>query len=518
MSITFPGFCGPSYQLSNHWATIERSVNWMPVSNESRTDTAKGTSFLEPSPGNAPFGPLPVPAGLQGPCRGLLEYRGLGFGVNGPNVFKFTSRGAMTRLGDILDDNQPVSMVANANGQIGIASAGKLFVIQLPAGNVIPVVDPNFLGASFLTFQDGYLIALTPNSNQFQISGTDAIPLGDMTQWDAANISIQAGQADLLAALLSSREYLRLLGTRRSQIYQNVGSQGIGGFPFQSYNETFIETGIGAPMSLVDMGESMIWVGEDARGQRACWRDVAFQPQRISDYGVEWQWQRYQKISDAVAFPFIWQGHLLYQITFPSAFIPNGPQSATWIYDQTESNLRGRACWHERQFLLPGNQLGGRPEHFHAFVGGVHVVGSSGSDGNPGALYQYSPTNYGDCAQVNGVQVTQPVVRDRICPVLWHNDNRLVINRLRMQFNKGMGLDGGVLGSMPEIMVRVSRDGGATYGPELHVSAGQIGEYGLITYLNRLGYSRQFVIWVRCSDPVLWSVVNAELDIVELPG
>ena len=84
-----------------------------------------------------------------------------------------------------------------------------------------------------------------------------------------------------------------------------------------------------------------------------------------------------------------------------------------------------------------------------------------------------------------------------------------------MQFAKGIGNDGGAAGANPLITIRISRDGGATFGPALEMQAGAIGQYGLMTYLNRLGYARNFVIWVRCTDPCLWQVINAELDVFE---
>ena len=132
--------------------------------------------------------------------------------------------------------------------------------------------------------------------------------MGDATVWDAANVSIQAGQADYLRAIISSREYLHLMGHRRSQVYYDVGANGIGGFPFQSFDETFIETGIAAPYSLVEFGDSMIWIGESSRGIRACWRMANFVPERISNFAVEQFWQKYAKLDDAVAFSYVWNG------------------------------------------------------------------------------------------------------------------------------------------------------------------------------------------------------------------
>ena len=304
MGEVFSNFVGPSYQLGNKYASVERTVNWFLTVNETGGDESKYRLAFDPTPANQAFSTLPVPAPFNQPNRGLLELRGAVYGVNGTVVFSLGPTGVFANLGSVVNDGKPCSMVANGNGQVFIASAGHAYVI--PSGGIpgtLVECSTGFQGASYATFQDGYIIVITPNSNQFQISGDDNTPLGDATIWSAANVSVQAGQADLLVAAVSSREYLRLFGARRSQIYYDAGSQGIGAFPFQSYNETFIETGCGAPFSIANMGDSLIWIGEDARGQRACWRDTTFQPQRVSTFAVEQIWQSYVSVADAVAFP-----------------------------------------------------------------------------------------------------------------------------------------------------------------------------------------------------------------------
>ena len=527
MSEIFPGFVGPSYQLQDKYAAIERTVNWYLVANEAASEEGKFRLALARSPGNGAFSALPVPVPFNQPCRGLLELRGTAYGVNGNVVFSIDQNGAFTLLGQLVSDGKPVSMVANGNGQIFIASAGYGYVIpNAPGpGSLIPIATSEFLGASFATFQDGYIIVLTPNSNQFQISGDDSTPLGDATIWSAANVSVQAGQADYLRAVISSREYLRLLGARRSQIYQDVGNNGIGNFPFQSYNETFIETGIAAPFSLVDMGASLIWMGEDARGQRACWRDAAFQPERISTFAVEQFWQRYSRVDDAVAFAYIWNGHLMYRITFPSAVVkdlllppvPPNLTSATWEYDATVSTLLGRPVWCERSYQSSLGYAEGRSELFHCFCYGKHLVGSGGVDGNPGAIYQMVDAPYTDCGTaVSGEQIQQQIVRDRITPHQWRNFNRRVYNRIQFEITRGIGLDGApVVGVNPQLLLRWSNDGGQTWGSEQNIPVGLQGQYQTMVYWNRNGYARDRVYWVRATDPCAWGICNAMLDVTE---
>lgn len=524
----FAGLVGPSYQLVDRYAAVERTINWMLTVNES-PDADKYKMAFEPCPSNQPFCTLPVPAPFNQPNRGLIENRGSVFGVNGTSVFQLNQNGTFAALiGSVISDGKPCSLVANGNGQIFIASAGNGYVIPNGAGpnsliNLPPTVG--FLGASYATFQDGYILVITPNSNQFQYSGNSVTtPIGDATQWDAANISIQAGQADNLKAIISSREYLRLLGDRRSQVYYDVGPNGIGTTPFQSYNETFIETGIAAAYSLVDLGDSLVWVGRDQRGMRACWRDGAFSPQRISTFAVEQFWQKYAKVDDAVAFPLIWKGHLLYQITFPSAYVANpvsgfpegnppGYIGATWVYDATASLLVGKPIWFERSYQSARGFAMQRSEMFHCYAFGQHLVGSSGIDGNPGAIYAYSDTAYTDCGTTSsGAQSQQPLIPRRIAPHIASGRNRIIVNRLRLDVRQGVGLDGGIQGANPNIYMRISRDGGNTFGTELSAPLGPIGATNQLTYFNRLGYSRDWVMDIYGGDPVYYGLINGWLD------
>lgn len=502
----FPGFCGPSYQDDNKYATIERTVNWYCQPNEARREEIKGDIMLAPSPGNAPFGQLPVPNGFNQPNRGLLEYRGRLYGVNGTIVFWMDAGGKYNAIGaPIASDNGPVSMKANANQQIGIASAGQLYVIDTGANTLTGPIKGGFLGALQLAFQDNYLIAAVPGTNQFQISGTDNFPTGDMTLWQADNVAELTGQADVLNAIGSSREYLRLFGQRRTQVFINVGANGQGGFPFQSYNSTFIESGSLATWGVVDMGPSWIWICQDERGFHSCWEDPAFQPRRISTFAVEQAWGKYGNTNEAVAFPYIWKGHLIYRVTFPGY--------GTWEYDKTVSELLQRPIWTERNFTdWQGNQHE-RPELFHAFCYQLNLVGSNGLDGNPGAIYAMDGTAFYDCAMNGaGAQIQTEIVRDRICPHLWNGNNRVIYDEIDIELAKGVGLDGAPpVGVNPQLLLKWSDDGGNTWGPWFQIPVGRIGAYNTVARLYRLGYGRDRVFWIRCSDPVYWGLVNASL-------
>ena len=103
----------------------------------------------------------------------------------------------------------------------------------------------------------------------------------------------------------------------------------------------------------------------------------------------------------------------------------------------------------------------------------------------------------------------------RISPHLIQGRNRIFLNRLRFDCQQGVGLDGGVQGSNPYLYLRISRDGGNTYGPERIAPLGAIGQYAQVTHFDRLGYARDFVLDVYGGDPVPYRIAAAYADMFE---
>ena len=147
MAKVLSGFCDATYQFQNRWAAVERSVNYYPIPIESPGEQPS-RMVLESSPCNQPFGTLPVVSPFNQANRGLIEYRGLAYGVNGTQVFSMDQTGAYKGYGSVATDGQPVCMVANANGQIFISSGGLGYVLETETSTLVPLTTTDFLGAS----------------------------------------------------------------------------------------------------------------------------------------------------------------------------------------------------------------------------------------------------------------------------------------------------------------------------------------------------------------------------------
>lgn len=66
-------------------------------------------------------------------------------------------------------------------------------------------------------------------------------------------------------------------------------------------------------------------------------------------------------------------------------------------------------------------------------------------------------------------------------------------------------------GADPQVMLRISNDGGKTWTAETWRSAGRVGEYLARVDWNRLGCARRRVFEVAVTDPVPWRVVGCYL-------
>ena len=85
---------------------------------------------------------------------------------------------------------------------------------------------------------------------------------------------------------------------------------------------------------------------------------------------------------------------------------------------------------------------------------------------------------------------------------------------LQVEIMSGIGLDGDVQGTDPQIMLRWSDDGGHTWSNEHWVSAGKIGEYHRRAIWRRLGMTtklRDRLYEISGTDPCEISIMGAEI-------
>jgi hypothetical protein len=291
--------------------------------------------------------------------------------------------------------------------------------------------------------------------------------------FDPLAIASITGASDELQTLKVMHRELWLLGVRKaSEVWYDSGAAD---FPFQALPGVFVEHGCVAKYSIAKADLSIFWVGQDKEGDLVVFEGTQYQAKRISTFAIENAIQQYPTVTDAVGFTYQQEGHVFYQLTFPSA-------DKTWVYDVATQ------LWHERAWL-DDNGI----EHRHraiqaAFAYGVNVVG----DWQNGNLYQYDPANFTD----NG----QPISRIRDFPHILNSGKRLCVNQVIAAMATGIAPGTSTLTS-PLVGLSSSTDGGNVFGNTVQTTPiGSAGQYSTQPQWRQLGLGRDWVFRLTWSS------------------
>lgn len=466
----FPGFIGPTYRLQSLKAANERCVNLYPEIIESRN-----------SP-NAEIGYLPMVPGLKrlativaGPIRGAFTLStGRLAVVSGNKLYSVTPDWVPHESGTLSTSAGPVDMADNGS-QLMVVDGASGYVVSLITGAFQKITSEFFMGASRVCFIDGYFLVNNPGTGQFQISS-----LYDGITWDGLDFGVAEGLPDPVVGVLANNRQAWVFGTRSVEVYWNSGDPD---FPFSRIDGSFIEHGCAAAFTAQKFAGTVAWLSDKGQVLMA----NGFQPQRISNHAVERAIKEAGDVSAAYAWTHVEGGHTFYCLALPGA-------STTWCYDLNTSQ------WHERAEMVNGAYTPSRVSCC-TYAYGVWVAG----DATDGRLYQLDAETYSNDGD--------PLAWERMAPRLNKEGVNLFPSKFELEMETGVGLDGVGQGTDPQVMLQISRDGGATWGPEMWVSAGHIGQYRTRAIWRRLGFGRDLVFKVRGTDPVKTILLGANLDI-----
>lgn len=365
----------------------------------------------------------------------------------------------------------------------------------------------NFPITNTVAFIDSYFVVNVAGTKQFWLSGNY-----DGFYWDPLQFASKEAYTDNLEAVTVDNGNIVLLGTISQEYWQNNGGFP---FPFARISGSPTDVGLAARWSMARCGGMLFYLGRTRRGGISVFSVQNYAPTVVSTPDLDYLLLQYQNISDAVAFGYRQNGHEFYQISFPT-------EGKTWLYDASTQ------AWSE----LSSN--GGR---HYAQWGAQFKNEIVVSDYRTGKLYKLDTDYYTDAGD--------SIVRELITPHTFSNStfNRLHIYRLRLDMEQGSGLNPDLLpsptqnlatsegqdlltesnlniileeeirvlfeDSNPRIMLQISRDGGYTYGTEMWIKMGAIGQYRRRAEWRRLGVSRSFVFKFRITDPIKVVILSA---------
>lgn len=418
-----------------------------------------------------------------GAMRGLyLASNGVLYLVRGNTFSEVDPVGNVLTRGTLLTTEGPVQMTDNridvmlVDGQYGYA-------LTLATQTFTQLVSPAFSGSTHISFLDGYFVYPILGSQQFGWS--DLLS----TTFDPLNFSTVDGAPDNLVAQLVAHRELWQFGVWTTELWYSSGDADA---PFARMQGGFLHHGCAAPHSPARVGEAVYWLSTNEQGHAMVLQAQGVTPQRISTHPVEEALHGYAVVRDALGWGQQQGGHLWYFLTFPTA-------NATWVYDVTTG------LWHERGALDPAHGTIGRHRaQVYAFAYGKHLV----ADYEDGRVYELDPLTYADD--------DLPLIFEASLPPLFDEQGgaRVRHDRLHLDCAVGVGRDGGLEpGVDPQVLLRISNDGGATYPVERTASLGPLGETRTQVEWRQLGagYARTYKL--RISDPVERTIMGAWADV-----
>lgn len=438
------------------------------------------------------------------PIRGFLVAGDLIFIVSGSTLLVQTTAsflnftGSATNVGSLSTNRGLVDMAWNGVqvlivdgtfGYIYTIVTGTYYQAALDtAGSFGKITDPNFPnGATTCCFFNTRFLANLPNSLREYISGLDSNGIAyDGTRWTEDSTGLPSyiskeNTPDYLLAGDILNGTIILWGGGDIEFWQDVGTSPQ---PYARISGATQTWGLAALNSRAFLNNTIFFLG---RAQEGGIQIMALQgnvPVRVSTSDVEDIISKFSTWNDATALSYIIDGHPMYQINFPTA-------DRSFMYDALTN------FWYIRQTGLSGRHV--------ANVGVSIETKTFFGDADTSNVYIIDSDVYTDNGEVIQRKVTSRHIDN--------NGNRMAISELVLEMETGVGLITGQ-GSDPQIMMRVSKDGGYTWGLEKWESIGAIGNYAERARWKRLGQSRNgFVFEFTMTDPVKFIVIKGDAKI-----
>ena len=478
-------FCGGSYQSESPNADSEYSQNIYPETIESGVGASAMAMYH--SPGLGLFSTLPNMVSSVA----MFFFSGRAFIIAQDLLHQYLwevlASGAPINRGTLGVSAGPASLSANNAKQLMCCSSGQLFLFDMNT-NLLTEIDTTsgtvVIGpVAQIGFSDGFFIALIANSQTIQVS---SLLNGSATGWSPLNFTIISVFPDQVLSMLIDHREAWFWGSKQTIPYFDAGAPI---FPYLPVPGGFIEQGIIAPESPVKLDNSVMWIGGDERGAGIAWRANGYLPSRISNHGIEREWQSFTTMQDSIGYSFQDQGHSFAHWYFPSA-------GKSYRYD-VATNL-----WHHVTYGTSGLPHLSRC-HFYAF--NKHLVG----DRQSGKIYEMS-INYLDD---NGT----PIQRVRRGAPVISEQEFMFLDKFRIYLETGLGPSPPLTDAQgnprdPQCYFRDSRDGGHQWSDLVSLDCGQQGEYQKIVEVRRLGRARSWVPEWSATDPIPWRIVDAFLE------
>lgn len=438
---------------------------------EKQIDGEQSTIVAYGTPGKVNFNQTSANMFGANPVRGMYSFGDYLYVVYLDNFYKVNNAGVATLIGTIGTTEGYVSM-ACTGFEIFIADGtalGKVYTIASGA-----FAASNAPALTTVCFMDGYIVGNQPLTGKYYWSG-----LYDALTWGALDFATAESNPDNLVAVFSDHGGVILFGDFTTEIIGNSPSEltpwARVGYP--------IEWGCVAKASIAKLGDAVAFLARNRMGEAQVVLMSGYSPQRISTHDLERIINDSSSLESATAFSYMSNGHQFYQLNCADKSFLYDLASGVW------SQVKGYGI--DRDAGQYACNLLNRT-----------II----SDYSTGKLYTLSDTVYADG--------DNPLVMVISGKHIFNAAERLSISEVALEMEVGNGATTGQ-GTVPQVMMQYSKDGGYTWSNERWATSGEIGKYKTLVRWTRIGSAYNITFKFTISDPVkrgiigAWATINA---------
>jgi hypothetical protein len=268
---------------------------------------------------------------------------------------------------------------------------------------IYPVTDINFYPADSVAYFDDYFVFNRSGTNQYFLSA-----LGDGTTFPPLYFASAQVDSDFVTSVIADHEMLLIFGSSTIESWYDAGTTN---FPFQRYDGATIQRGTIASLSVVKEDNAVFFLGDDV----VFYRLQGVLPVRVSTHAIEFAWNEYSTVTDAVSYSYTYQGHKFIVVNFPSG-------NATWVYDISTG------LWHERNSYNAAGSLIGRWRGNCVITYLGRLLVGDFLAGTVGTIDENIFTEFG-----------VPMIGQAISPPFREDRKRIFVSRFELEMQVGLG-------------------------------------------------------------------------------
>lgn len=216
-----------------------------------------------------------------------------------------------------------VFMDENEGNQIAISDLKNIYILNTSTFSVNKALIDFLPG--YICFQDGYFISPATGTNQWRLSD-----LNNGLIWSGASNTVgllQTKPDNVVAAvrLPGHGNHLLVMGRTVTELWSDVGYSL---FPYQRSSAVNIDYGCLNASTIASGDEFIVWLGINEKSGPVIMMSSGGETKTISNDGINFKLSILKNPENAYGFLFKQDGHLFYQLTFPS-------DNTTLLYDFT---------------------------------------------------------------------------------------------------------------------------------------------------------------------------------------